>query len=82
MYQGMRREFLRRMFSEMGGSNWRDHASHAGWHHWHGDCGDEPTPQERLARLETYQRDLEEQVADVATRIKRLREEMADSDSA
>jgi hypothetical protein len=32
------------------------------------------TPEEKLARLEEYQRDLEQEAADVAERIRRLKE--------
>jgi hypothetical protein len=37
-----------------------------------------PTNDQIIAMLEEYQRDLEEEVANVADRIRRLREEMAE----
>lgn len=77
MHPGMRREFFRRMLREMSGHGWEKH--HDGWHHagWYHECGERPSPEQRIAFLEEYQRDLEEQVADIATKIRRLREEMA-----
>jgi predicted nucleic acid-binding Zn-ribbon protein len=33
------------------------------------------TPEEKLAKLERYQRDLEQELADVVSRIERLRQE-------
>ena len=77
MHPGMRRDFFRRMLNEMGGPGRRDHAWHGGWPSWQIDCGEHITDEQRLAHLEEYQRDLEQQVADVATEIKRLRAEMA-----
>ena len=49
-------------------------------HFGHGGCGPRgrrrfPDREEWLRRLEEYQRDLEQEVADVADLIKRLREE-------
>lgn len=44
---------------------------------WHGGCHDwyeEPSVEDRIAWLEEYQRDLEQETADVAERIRRLRE--------
>lgn len=82
MHPGMRREFFRRMFHEMGGSGGGDPSWRADWHQWHGHCGEEPSRRQRLAHLEEYQRDLEQQVADVATEIKRLREELAAESAA
>jgi hypothetical protein len=38
-----------------------------------------PTNEEITTMLEEYQRDLEEEVANVADRIRRLRQEMADA---
>ena len=79
MHPGMRRKMWRRMMREMGG--WQ------GGHHAHGshECWEEPSTEDRIAHLEEYQRDLEQEVADVASKIKRLREEVAgassDSDS-
>lgn len=40
---------------------------------------DNPTNEEIITMLEEYQRDLEEEVAKVAGRIRRLREEMVEA---
>ncbi len=49
----------------------------------HGGCHgryDEPSVEDRLAFLEEYQRDLEQETADVAERIRRLRERESSPD--
>jgi len=48
--------------------------------HGHGGCGpgarrSYPSREERLQALEEYQKDLEQEVADVAERIRRLKEQ-------
>ncbi|MGH3032357.1 MAG: hypothetical protein ACRDNE_16650 [Gaiellaceae bacterium] len=48
--------------------------------HGHGGCGPGsrrrlPSREERLQALEEYQKDLEQEVADVADRIRRLKEQ-------
>lgn len=45
-----------------------------------GCCGsyDEPSVEDKIEMLEEYQRNLEQETADVAERIRRLREEPAD----
>jgi hypothetical protein len=52
-----------------------------GRRHGHGRCGQFgrrfPTSEELLKALEEHQRDLEQEVADVADLIRRLREEKA-----
>lgn len=77
MYPGMRRMMWMRMAREMSGHRRPHH------HHHDHDCSDygweRPSAEQRIAFLEEYQRDLEEQVADVAAKIKRLRDEMAGS---
>ena len=46
------------------------HWMHAGCHGWY----EEPTTEDKINWLEEYQRDLEQETADVAERIRRLRE--------
>ncbi len=77
MHPRMRREFLRRMFREMGDAPW-----HGDWRGCEDRWRERPSAEQRLAFLEEYQRDLEQQVADVATKIRRLKEEMAGSEEA
>lgn len=77
LHPRMRREFFRRMVHEMGGQDRSRHDHNS----WHNDCWDRPSPERRIEFLERLQRDLEQQVADVATKIKRLRDEMASPDS-
>ena len=52
-------------------------------HHRHGGCGGfgrrVGNREEWLKRLEEYQKDLEQEVADVADLIRRLREEKAET---
>jgi hypothetical protein len=51
------------------------HRRHRGRHRFHGRGCEPPSREERLRRLEEYQRDLEQEVADVAEAIERLRRE-------
>ncbi len=46
---------------------------------WPGWGEPEISDEDRISMLEEYQRDLEQEVADVAERIKRLREEKANA---
>ena len=67
----MRHRMMRRMM-------WLGMMHHGG--PWGGPCGpwrEEISDDDRLAMLEEYQRDLEQEVADVAERIKRLKESKA-----
>jgi hypothetical protein len=51
------------------------HREGAGRHHWRGRFGRFGNRDEWLARLEEYQRDLEQELADVADVIKRLKDD-------
>ena len=67
---GRRMAFKRHMgmMAAMGRGPWFDHDHH--------DCYDaypEPSADEQIRRLEEYQRDLEQEAADVASRIAELR---------
>ena len=53
------------------------HRRFRGRHHGRGHRCAPPTREERLRRLEEYQRDLEQEVADVASEIERLKREEA-----
>ena len=53
------------------------HRRFRGRHHRRGHRCAPPSREERLRRLEDYQRDLEQEVADVAAEIERLRREEA-----
>jgi hypothetical protein len=55
------------------------HHRHHGRRHMHGRRF--PNRQELLARLERYQRDLEQEIADVADLIAHLRDRQESSDS-
>ena len=67
---GGRRMMARRMmmYRAMGGG---------GCHGYH----EEPSVEDRLAFLEEYQRDLEQETADVAERIRRLKEQKDTSET-
>jgi hypothetical protein len=59
---------------------------HGHRHRGRGRCGPfghrrVPSPEELLRRLEDYQRDLEQEVADVAELIRRLKDEQAQTAS-
>ena len=78
MHPGMRRMMWKQMMREM--------ASHGWQHHGHGPKSgdrewDGPSLEDRIAYLEEYQRDLEQEVADVASKIKKLKERQASADA-
>jgi hypothetical protein len=52
-------------------------------HHGHGGCGRRfPTSEELLSSLEEHQKDLEQEVADVAELIRRLKQDQAEAQPA
>jgi len=77
MHPGMRRMMWKQMMREMAGHGWQHGPKHGDWQKRGYGEWDGPSLEDRIAYLEEYQRDLEQEVADVASKIKKLKERAA-----